>query len=465
MTGEPAWRWPEKPANLETVRELVQTIGSPYETTPPPFCYPGTPLRRELADLAGPLLVRHLNAIGTHTHGEAQGDSWSFAEGEGGFEQIQRMEAEAVWMVASVMGGVPATVDGFFCGGGTEANLQGMWIGREYLQSKIADPFEVGTAILVAPTAHYSVYKGAQLLDIARAHWEKCPRCGRKHCFESKPRHGQIFHVRLRADGAMDPEHLMETIRSLEGGGYRRFLVVATVGVCLTGAVDPVEEIAHLLRERDNCYLHVDASFGGFTVPFMAPEIRFGFDLPAVRSIAVDADKMGGVPYPAGIFLCRKGLQGLVTQDVAYVNGHADDTLPGSRSAVSPVLAWYLMRSLGVSGQRAFVKKCIGARDLLRGLLMDRFDGDERIRFWPYHKATPFLPLEVNIEDGAIPEYLRQGDGPLAPYHLRSDHIERLDGSGRDPNACPATVYKLCLMPHTIPHLERFVWDLKRAMS
>lgn len=109
------WRWPEKGLDKTALEAVINGIKSPYEGPIPPICYPGTPLPKHLTEKIALLVPKHINAVGSHTHG---------IKGEGGFETIQKIEAQVIWMVASMIGGSPKTVDGYFCGGGTEANIE-----------------------------------------------------------------------------------------------------------------------------------------------------------------------------------------------------------------------------------------------------------------------------------------------------------------------------------------------------
>ena len=46
------------------------------------------------------------------------------------------------------------------------------------------------------------------------------------------------------------------------------------------------------------------------------------------------------MPYPSGLFMCKKGFQKYVTTDVKYIRGGHDDTLIGSRPAITAVCAY-----------------------------------------------------------------------------------------------------------------------------
>jgi len=486
--------WPEQPIDPEVLK--VQRQGtvfdpSPYKLPKPPFFYPGTHLRTPLKE-ASALLAKQINLVGTHTHLQGDGE---LQEGEGAFDLAQRMEAEVIWMIADIVGGSKQTVDGFFCGGATEANLQGMWIGREWLRHR-PDPMNHGIVVLATPLFHYSINKAVEILDLGSSQKTQCPLCLKDHVFLPDNRGCGLNLVAMDSQGQMLMEDLERVFRLKLKEGFRRFLIVPTVGTTVMGSIDPVRQIGDFVHEQERqtsatFYIHIDAAFGGFTVPFVEPERRFGFEYESVMSIALDADKMGQMPYPAGVFLCRKGLQNLVAERVNYIRGGHDDTVPGSRSALTPVLANLYFKRIGRSGQRKYVSKCIKGRDRLRAKLIERFPAS----VWPAvnvlecSPSVNILPLEVDIQDGCIPASILDGRNlgkskseiaadrmnlkslgllglrkKLAAYHFRHDLVPR---DFADIASCPRTVYKVCVMPHVLKKglIDQFVDDLGAVVS
>ena len=61
----------------------------------------------------------------------------------------------------------------------------------------------------------------------------------------------------------MRPEALAEAITADRARGLRPWLIVATAGSTDCGAVDPLDALADV-AEREGCWLHVDAAYGGF---------------------------------------------------------------------------------------------------------------------------------------------------------------------------------------------------------
>ncbi|MBI4434971.1 hypothetical protein HY635_04150 [Candidatus Uhrbacteria bacterium] len=476
------WRWPEEPIETDAARRAqVKAITSPYGWHPPPFCYPGTQLSDDITELAAHLLPLQINNIGTHTHAEAP---------ERGFEAADRMERETIYMIADALSNhdgvapidVPERVEGYFCGGGTEANDMGLWVGREFL-GRHPDPMGRGIAVLCTPLTHYSVHKATAKLGIGQSKWSACPSCGKAHIFTPDPSGAGVTLVGMNENGSMhvgapleekEPDvdfgELQRVFRLKYDEGFRRFIIVPTVGTTEFGSIDDVARIAKFVREfvrrttSAQCYIHVDAAIGGFTVPFAGNPgdswPSFGFDIPEVMSVTVDGDKMGRLPYPAGIFLCRKHLQRLVDRQVPYIGSHHDDTFSGSRTCVAPVLAWYLF-GRGRKDQREYVRACIKARDdLATELEAPRFKGWVTVR--PHSPFVNILPVELRIDpvSGEVPEALLREHAVLVPYVLRSDGFQK---DPRDPQSCTASTYKLSIWPHTIPYVPQFIADLIRA--
>ncbi len=461
------WRWPEKGQHPNAlVKEARSRIQSPYESTPPPFCYPGTPLTlpEELLALAAELLNKQLNCIGCHTEA---------GEHEGGFASTQTIEAQAINMIAGELGGSPETVDGFFCTGGTGGNLQGLWLGREWLRHEITLPEKAeqfgfnksGVVVFATPLTHYSVFKAASILDIANLEPKECQRCGMLHFSSHATGHGGVvIPLGINEQGEMSMEQLRSHFAQMRNLGYRRFMVVPTLGTTGMGSIDPIAKIAAFASEvnkgESRMYVHVDAAFGGFTVPFANPDFPAAFQNVGVQSASLDGHKMGQLPYPSGVFLCRKGLLKHVSRPVNYIRGHMDETLEGSRTAIAGILAWSQCHILGREGQMAYVGQCLQQRDELVKLILDRFpqannlSGASPVKLLPFSPYVNILPLEVAVD-------LSQQEAVKA-YELR---IDLVPSNPKDPFSCPRKISKICVMPHTFDFLQRFVADLAIAAA
>ncbi|MCI0547238.1 MAG: aminotransferase class V-fold PLP-dependent enzyme, partial [Candidatus Rokubacteria bacterium] len=158
---------------------------------------------------------------------------------------------------------------GHLCGGGTMANFEALWVGRQE---------RPGLAIAASEQAHYTHPRLSAVLGVP-----------------FRP---------LRADrsGRLDPSALE---RALEEGGIGT--VVATLGTTAMGAVDPLPEILEICRPR-GVRVHADAAYGGyFTLARnLPPAARRAFDrLREADSIVIDPHKHGLQPYGCGAVLFR----------------------------------------------------------------------------------------------------------------------------------------------------------------
>jgi len=464
---EEDWRWPKNGQNEVDPQDSISNIADLYHSEKPPVCYPGSYLDfdPEAQKVILDVLQKNPNLIGTHTHFITMNGARVPKKGEGGFEATQQLEARVIWMIGGMVGGTPETIDGLFCGGGTEANLQGMYIGRNWLRSNCLDPHQKGIVILTTPLIHYSVIKNADILNIGNGKFERCMACGNLHRFESDPSGTGVTFVGMNDSFEMDMGDLKRVFADKYAQGFRRFMIVPTVGTTDAGSIDPVADISQFIDEvhttsEARVYMHVDASFGGFTVPFVNPDLHIGFENRHVMSMTLDGDKMGQLPYPAGVFLCRKGLTDYIAREVSYVEGNQDDSVSGSRTALPAALAWHQFKKNGTEGQRRHVQACLDARNALAHKLKTEL-GDY-VGVMPYSPWINLLPIKMRAIGSPITQHLKEG-GLLAPFQMRKDFIPH---EPLNIMSCPDTVYKLCIMPHLLGTgtLDTFVELLKQTL-
>lgn len=420
---------------VQSYIDRINKLNSIYEGEKVPFCYPGTYLDDDLKEFIGELIRKNFNLIGAHTHSE---------KGEGGFEDVQAMERWAVRWISNLMG--DQTADGYFAGGGTEGNIMGMWIAREYLKhnNQAQEKKDFHITAIVPETIHYSVLKAFDMLGIID--W--------------------VF-VKNDSDLLIDMDDLRKIIDNKSTNGTTSFIIVGTSGICISGGNDPITEISDMIDEykskedSPDFYFHVDAAFAGFTVPFLTNDVQIGFRNKNVFSMVLDGHKMGLIPYPSGIFMCRKGFQEYVTRDVHYIRGGHDDTISGSRSAIGPVSAWYMFHKYGFEGYQKLAQDCITHRDILKKMLTERnIHGVRILKCDPY---VNFMPVIIDIKDGKIPEKIEEEE--LYPYHMRSDKF-MIDGKEE-------YVYKVCVMrhtfmkngQHTLEHFTNFINDIENIVN
>jgi tyrosine decarboxylase/aspartate 1-decarboxylase len=298
------------------------------------------------------------------------------------------------------------------CGGATEANIQGLWVLRNmFLQ---AGKKEVH--VYMTKLTHYSILKACDILAIPRS------------CQHIVP---------LNAKYEFDYDAFKTTLEKMDRESGH--IVVLTLGSTLTGGVDNVRKVSRMCETlaKDVTAIHIDAAFGGHVIPFLTKK-QYGFENSQVMTIALDADKNGGLPYPSGVFLCRKDLQRFVEVHVEYILGHCDDTLSGSRPGFPALLGlWWVHRS----NQKEYVHHVMALRDEL----WKKLKTIPSVGILPVSRYTNMLAITLTDIDRATRTHLEK------KYMLRSTEV---DGK---------LVYKICVFPHFKGGvIDQFVADLAR---
>lgn len=253
---------------LDTFRDVV-VRGSRHNAHPRFFGYvsaPGTAVAA-VADLLASVLNANLPA-------------WRSAPAP---TELERLTID--W-IKEALGCDPAA-GGLFTSGGSMANFSALAAARH---RRCGDAISLhGVAghpaplrIYTSTEAHHSIHKAAALLGLGRANVR-----------------GVTTDDRLR----MDVDDLVRGIEEDREAGYDPLCVVATAGTVVTGAVDPLSEIAAVAREY-GLWMHVDACYGGFAR--LAPSVRGLFDgLVEADSIALDPHKWLYLPADCGCLLYR----------------------------------------------------------------------------------------------------------------------------------------------------------------
>ncbi|MBK3666343.1 histidine decarboxylase [Bradyrhizobium diazoefficiens] len=234
------------------------------------------------------------------------------------------LECEVVEFFAGLFRAPPSETWGYVTNGGTEGNTYGLYLGRELYPNAVA---------YFSRDTHYSVSKAIRLL--------------------------RLEHVVVRAEpsGEIAYEDLaQQAIRSRQ----RPAIVVANIGTTMKEGKDDIKKIRQALHDVgvEEVYIHSDAALCGPYAPFQTPRTPFDF-LDGADSIMLSGHKFFGAPIPCGVVLARKQHVQRVLQTANYI-GSSDTTLSGSRSAYTPVILWYAIRSLGIEGIKRMFEQCVG---------------------------------------------------------------------------------------------------------
>ncbi len=352
-------------------------------------------------------LIENPNHIGIHTYHSSLPS----------FKGTQKIELDLLRICAEeIFNADSGSYDGYISPGGTECNIQALWIFREYFRKKYkVESAEI--AVLFSEDSHYSVYKACNILQL------------------------QFHKINVNNDNRqLDIDHLERTIKRLKQLGIKYFIFVLNLGSTMFGSVDPIDKISTIINSFSlQCKIHIDAAFGGFIFPFTCPNHQFQFNNPIIDSISLDAHKMLEAPYGTGIFLIRKGMvDNISTSEASYIEG-LDHTLCGSRSGANAIATWMILNVYGSEGMvehmRNFVEKTDEICNALNSLGIKYFRNDNM--------------NVVAILNGQIPEYI------CKKYTLVPDtHVEK------------PSWWKIVVMEHVNwDIINQFIKELKEVKS
>lgn len=351
-------------------------------------------------------LVNNPNHIGCHTKGSSE----SF------FSGTQEIERDVIRICSEdILKGKQDEFDGYVASGGTEANIQAIWIYRNYFQQEFnAKNDEI--ALICSVDSHYSMDKAANLLNIP------------------------IYKIQVEEKSrVLDSNSLRFQIQIAKENGAKHFIVVANMMTTMFGSVDDINVyVEELELAKVNFKLHVDGAYGGFYYPFSNKENQLNFLNPVVTSVTLDAHKMAQAPYGTGIFIIRTGwIDYATTKQASYVAGE-DCTLIGSRSGANAISIWMILSKYGPNGWMEKIFILQKRTDWLCGQL------DE---------------LEI--------QYFRDSFSNIVTIESNQIPIELVDKYGLVPdNHSNPKWFKIVVMDHVlVEKMEPFIQDLKSKIQ
>jgi histidine decarboxylase len=212
---------------------------------------------------------------------------------------------------------------GYVTNGGTEGNMYGLYVARELFPQGV---------VYFGEDTHYSVAKILRL------------------------QHTRNIMIKSQPNGQLDYEDLRETLRI-----HRDVppIIFANIGTTMKGSIDDLAKIRAILEDLaiGESYLHADAALSGMILPFVDKPQPWTF-ADGADSISISGHKLLGSPLPCGVVLARRHNVDRIGRNVEYV-GALDTTLSGSRNAMTPLMLWYRLRSLGDEGLRDLVQRSL----------------------------------------------------------------------------------------------------------
>ena len=249
-----------------------------------------------------------------------------------------KLEAEIVAMTAAMLHG-DDDVAGVVSSGGTESIMHAVRAHRDHARASRGNE---RPQMVLPVTAHAAFDKAAD-------------------CFGVEP-------VRIPVDAMMraDVGAAAEAITD------RTVLVVGSAPSFPHGAIDPIEALSSLARERGVPF-HTDACLGGFLLPFAE---RLGYDvppfdfrLPGVSSMSADTHKYGYAAKGTSVVLYR----GDALRQAGYFafsdwpgGLYMTPTFAGSRSGALSAACWAAMVSIGDAGYLDAARRILEAATKIR---------------------------------------------------------------------------------------------------
>ncbi|HEY0600378.1 pyridoxal phosphate-dependent decarboxylase family protein [Brevundimonas sp.] len=342
------------------------------------------------------------------------------------------IEAEAIAMLAAMVGYDPATAQGHFTSGGTVANFEAVWRARYrldhwlslglYVAEKTGEPLDVFASAHMGWDRFRQLWSEHGLTDaVLRRYsaavgvpadiWRRISRAsgrdyhgpvllvpGNKHYSWSKAANlfglgeESLWAVDLDAEGRLDVDDLERLIRRAEAAGRPVLMAVGVAGTTETGEIDPIDVLHDRLERWEaerglHIWRHVDAAYGGFLCAILGGPDEAVFSPASVSalraigradSVTIDPHKLGYVPYACGAFLTRDTARYAVSAfDAPYLDrpelgdGKWSSTLEGSRSAAGAAATWLSGRTIGFgpSGLGALLAETVRARQAFEAAL------------------------------------------------------------------------------------------------
>lgn len=218
----------------------------------------------------------------------------------------------------------PKSGIGHVVSGGTEGNITAMWLAKQITGKR---------EIIIPKSAHFSFQKIASLMDI------------------------KLIQVPLNNSYYMDITKLKNKINNNTAA------IVGIAGSTELGTIDPISELSEIC-ENNNVFLHVDAAFGGFVIPFLK---KLGYDIPdfdfklkGVDTITIDFHKMGYSAMPLGVIVTRnKKIFDKISVESHCISSKKQVGILGTRSGGPVAAAYAVIEYLKEEGYLKMVEQCI----------------------------------------------------------------------------------------------------------
>jgi len=251
------------------------------------------------------------------------------------FPGTKKLEEKYILFLKKLLN-APKNSSAIIGSGGTEGNITAIWLAKNISKKK---------EVIIPESAHFSFKKIASLMDV------------------------KIVTIPLDRDYILDISKLKRKINN------NTCAVVGIAGSTELGTIDPITNISEICNE-EHIFLHVDAAFGGYVIPFLKElgykVSDFDFKIKNVSSISLDAHKMGCSVIPMGALLIRKK-EWLkhITVKTPYISIKEQAGILGTRPGGTVAGAYALSEYLGFEGYKKIVKNCMNNTKYLEKKIKD----------------------------------------------------------------------------------------------
>lgn len=268
---------------------------------------------------------------------------------------------------------------GLFTSGGTVSNITALAAARQRAHPQTRKRGNtVPVAVYCSSEAHYSNQRAVELLGMGTDAMRPIP---------------------IDDNHRMITSELEKAIEADIDAGITPVAIIASAGTTLTGAIDPLREIANIAKKYA-AWMHVDGAYGAPAAGAKSAQDLFdGLDL--ADSVTVDAHKWLFVPKACSILLVKDitALTNTFGHDEAYMphdgeNVNAVDvTLEYSRP-LRALKLWLGFKTHGADEFRAAIEHNLE----LAQLTYQRAHKDSRFRVLPQPPQLSVVPIQFAPE-------------------------------------------------------------------
>ena len=189
--------------------------------------------------------------------------------------------------------------DGTIAPGGSMTNLMGMIMARDAANDQVRfKGLRTEMVMYASKECHYSVAKNAAFMGIGR---------------------NNVRYIETDDRGKMRLDVLEQSIKKDLETGHAPFMVVATLGTTVMGAIDPIDEISEICKSY-NLWFHIDGAYCG-SVIFSKKYKHLIRGIEKSDSFCVNAHKMLSSPITCSIIITqdKKNLVNSFSNEASYL--------------------------------------------------------------------------------------------------------------------------------------------------